>query len=272
MKSPFSFFRSFLRDSSKTALGIFGGFLMVGLIGGAYASFNGIPAVPPEANFDSGKILRSEDIKSLSNNARESRTQLENFSFLEGNVGIGVAVPGEKLEIAGNAKIKTITGNAELKIQSGENNTNWGIYQDSGNLDLNFWNTDNRMTITNEGNVGIGTTSPQAKLEVDGGYMRGQFDCRIQDTTRRTDGDVNSAIAYADCGSDEFLLTGGGWCDAEYDWHVQNSTPDPLYYLGYPHFNAPYRSGDTWGWVINCFRANLSGDAQANARAVCCKK
>ena len=41
-----------------------------------------------------------------------------------------------------------------------------GIYQDETTADLRFWNTDNRLTITDEGNVGIGTTSPDATIHV----------------------------------------------------------------------------------------------------------
>ncbi|QQS59877.1 tail fiber domain-containing protein [Candidatus Peregrinibacteria bacterium] len=84
------------------------------------------------------------------------------YSGVSGNVGIGTASPNAKLHV------KTDTGtNAEIDIQSGEL-THWGMYQDENTSDLQFWNTDNRVTFTNDGKVGIGTTSPTQALDVNG--------------------------------------------------------------------------------------------------------
>ncbi len=68
-------------------------------------------------------------------------------------------------------QIKTnIAGkNAELDFQSGNANTHWGIYQENSNGDLRFWNTDNRVTFTDTGRVGLGTTAPAQTLDVAGG-------------------------------------------------------------------------------------------------------
>ena len=74
-------------------------------------------------------------------------------------VGIGTNLPEKSLHI------KTSLGNAEINIQSASS-PKWGIYQDDATDDLSFWNVDNRMTITNEGRVGIGISSPGANLEI----------------------------------------------------------------------------------------------------------
>lgn len=57
--------------------------------------------------------------------------------------------------------------NAELQIKSGTK-PHWGIYQDEANEELRFWNGSNRVVFGSGGNVGIGTSSPGAKLEVNG--------------------------------------------------------------------------------------------------------
>ncbi len=107
-------------------------------------------------------------------------------NYFAGNVGIGDSTPSEKLDVLGDVLIQgggaTIGGatyaNGWLKI--GESG---GITMDPnelffaqeafvgtlGNFDFNFKVNDNEiMTLAAGGNVGIGTDSPNAKLEVTG--------------------------------------------------------------------------------------------------------
>tara|TARA_Y100000385_G_scaffold48784_1_gene45249 strand:+ start:230 stop:3559 length:3330 start_codon:yes stop_codon:yes gene_type:complete len=84
-----------------------------------------------------------------------------------GNVGIGTTSPAEKLDVVGYAKAST-----GFKVGS------YGlVYESSNNLNIKnsayyhtifYTNNAERMRITNAGNVGIGTTSPTEKLEVNG--------------------------------------------------------------------------------------------------------
>jgi hypothetical protein len=109
----------------------------------------------------------------------------------DGNVGIGTATPNELLEVSGSgltyAKISsgtntsfrgvafgvandsTVYGNVSMEVQNGELRhaagfSTWGGFQTF------YTNGSERMRIASDGNVGIGTTSPQTKLEIYGGH------------------------------------------------------------------------------------------------------
>lgn len=93
-----------------------------------------------------------------------------------GNVGIGTSSPGTKLEVNGVIKSSFVgtTGNPALQLSTGA-----GLYVDSNN---NFAITEDNsvqaITISG-GNVGIGTNSPDVKLDVEGGAdLNGRLNMR----------------------------------------------------------------------------------------------
>jgi hypothetical protein len=79
-----------------------------------------------------------------------------------GNVGIGLSSPSVKLEVAGN--IRSNAGNNQGFIL----NSGLSIYRVDGSQLGLFTNFIERMRITSDGDVGIGTDDPSDKLEIGG--------------------------------------------------------------------------------------------------------
>ncbi len=88
----------------------------------------------------------------------------------DGNVGLGTNTPNRTLHIKTNSNDEFI--NAEIGIQSGDNDY-WAIYHDNDTEDLRFWHEGDRLTITDDGSVGIGVTEPWGKLDVRGNTVLG---------------------------------------------------------------------------------------------------
>ena len=92
-------------------------------------------------------------------------------SVSTGKLGVGTTSPNEKLEVSGEGNVyakitsTTTSGNAGVKFLS-TNAREYGIFTDGNLRFYDFSASAERMRITQAGNVGIGTTSPGAKLHI----------------------------------------------------------------------------------------------------------
>jgi len=113
---------------------------------------------------------------------KDSTTLNNSVIFVNGsNVGIGTTSPTQKLDVVGYilSDVSSNEGglylgntNHGLRRLSGTNNVE--LFTASGNVYLSANGAgSNQVTLLNSGNVGIGTTTPQNKLDVEGGVAVG---------------------------------------------------------------------------------------------------
>ncbi len=101
-----------------------------------------------------------------------------------GNVGIGTTVPGENLSVKGTVGVLSSPGSTRLRFSSDDADSvvetlggiNLNLKASGGNVVKIFTNSQSRVIVDPSGNVGIGTTSPLAKLDVNGAVKATSFD------------------------------------------------------------------------------------------------
>lgn len=97
-----------------------------------------------------------------------SNTLGANFATSSGNVGIGTSAPTSKLTVNGDIQKNDSDGYLGFANRVADGG-NYGLYYNSTSAMLQmFTNSSAKLNILSNGNIGIGTTSPVYKLDVNG--------------------------------------------------------------------------------------------------------
>ena len=94
---------------------------------------------------------------------------------INGNVGIGTASPGQALHVyrsgvASRVKIEApSTQETEVQLYHTGDAAAWSMYMPGSSDSLRFYRNGDKMTLTSDGNVGIGTANPGYKLHISAG-------------------------------------------------------------------------------------------------------
>ena len=132
----------------------------------------GTPSVTTTGDTNTGLYFPAADTLAATTGGTE-RLRIDS----SGNVGIGTSSPNPafRLDVSGSGRFTsgvTINGGNALQLIESSGNNAWNFNNNLNNLTFTY-NSTERMRIDNSGNVGIGTSSPGAKLEVDG-VIRGR--------------------------------------------------------------------------------------------------
>jgi hypothetical protein len=83
-----------------------------------------------------------------------------------GRLGLGTSSPSTLLTVQGDGTFRVSTGNVGVGLQTGSLNGSWYLNDADDSLRWYSSTGGDRLTIGSTGNVGIGTTAPNRKLEV----------------------------------------------------------------------------------------------------------
>jgi len=185
-----------------------------------------------------------------------------------GNVGIGTVTPTAKLELAqadGSALKIGIDGEVDGSIQffddDAESSQNFKITYNAGSQDLRFDSgvTNNVLYLDHDGNVGIGNSSPSAKLQINGDV---RFEGGGSNTLKFIDNDDDNFIIHQNSGGLYFMNDNNNnetWDDGNDDRIVMRGQANGMY-MGIGT-NSPSQELDVIG--------NIRATGQVRATSYC---
>lgn len=159
------------------------------------------------------------------------------ISLLNGNVGIGTSVPAQKLDVKGNLALVSANTTAGVLVPEPTTNDRILEFQNSSSLTTGgfaFKATDAgfnsvNLKINNNGNIGIGTTVPTVKLDIEGNSIRIRNPQYIRSSG--LDGSTGTICWSLDTNDSKYYLyvaTGtNGWARVELtgNWHYGAACP-----------------------------------------------
>lgn len=170
-----------------------------------------------------------------------------NGDLLVGNIGGNTPSAdgwGPKLQIGGSTSTNSdqiyfqrhnyTTDGSNLYLIVGDNSSGDAFIISAGGT--------NRFTFNNNGDLHVSNDLYAT------GYIYGTPNCR------QVTGPTQWLISYATCAANEYLMTGGGWCENG----------------GVLHVNSPDYANNRW--QADCYHANLVSDMDGTARAICCRR
>jgi hypothetical protein len=248
-----------------------------------YKSNKGVHKLSPSLTVTGGTVVNNSLTEEITNEyITNNSTTINNYSFFTstgndiyytlGNVGIGTTTPSTKLHIKDGTPRVLIEGTAatseddeisrvsgvwddsyvaEIRFLAGNDTSN----KDNGKIEFRTYEADGvtgtRMIINEVGNVGIGTTSPGEKLELNGNFLlntgnirsSGDLNLLTDDGTPHAEDacyvNINSTAANADVNGDLNLIQ-------NHTLLGDSTSGEEGAYLGYPQhtFTQNTMNGD----------------------------